>query len=247
MNSAIIGVDEAGRGPVIGPLVVSAVRIPNMDVKILEEIGVKDSKKINKVKRKVIFESIIENCKKRKWKISRIICSASEIDQEMSNGNLNHLEVKLFAGAIEEIGLSKKIIHINVDACDVDEIRFGRNIEKSLGHRWNNTEIISKHKMDEIDLVTAAASIIAKVTRDSEIEKLNDTTDFEIGSGYPSDLITRNAVKKMISNKFLHNELRWSWKTVKEEWFKAHNSPLPVRGELGKSVEQKSLDEWTKS
>lgn len=246
MNSVIIGVDEAGRGPVIGPLVVSAVRIPNMDIKILEEMGVKDSKKINKVKRKKIFESIMKNCKKRKWKISRIICSASEIDKEMGKSNLNQLEVKLFANAIEEIGLSKKIIHINVDACDVDEIRFGKNIEKVLGDRWNNIEIISKHKMDEIDLVTAAASIIAKVTRDSEIERLNDSTDFEIGSGYPSDLITRNAVKKMIENKFLHSELRWSWKTVREEWLKAHNRPLPVRGELGKSVEQKSLDEWTK-
>ena len=246
MNSAIIGVDEAGRGPVIGPLVVSAVRIPNMDIKILEEMGVKDSKKINKVKRKKIFESIMKSCKKRKWKISRIICSASEIDKEMDKSNLNQLEVKLFANAIEEIGLSKKIIHINVDACDVDEIRFGKNIEKVLGDRWNNTEIISKHKMDEIDLVTAAASIIAKVTRDSEIERLNDSTDFEIGSGYPSDLITRNAVKKMIANKLLHSELRWSWKTVKEEWVQTHNKPVPIRDELGKSMRQKSLDEWTK-
>ena len=216
MNNAIIGVDEAGRGPVIGPLVVCAVRIPNMDLKILEEMGVKDSKKINKAKRKKIFESITENCKKGKWKISTIICSASEIDKEMKKSNLNQLEVKLFAKAIEEIGLFKKIIHINVDACDVDEIRFGKNIEKTLGERWDNTEIISKHKMDEIDLVTATASIMAKVTRDSEIEKLNDSTDFEIGSGYPSDLTTRNAVKKMIENKFLHNELRWSWKTVKD-------------------------------
>lgn len=247
MKSDIIGVDEAGRGPVIGPLVVSALRIPNMDVKLLEEIGVKDSKKINKVKRKEIFESIIENCKDRKWKISRIICSASEIDKQMEKINLNQLEVKLFANAIEEIGLSKKIIHINVDACDVNEIRFGKNIEKELGHKWNNIEIVSKHKMDEIDLVTAAASIIAKVTRDSELEKLNDSTDFEIGSGYPSDLITRKAVKKMIVNGHPHDELRWTWKTVKEEWLKVHNKPLPVRGELGKSVEQKSLDEWTKS
>lgn len=246
MSSTIIGVDEAGRGPVIGPLVVSAVKIPNMDIKILEEIGVKDSKKINKVKRLEIFQSIINNSKKRKWKISRIICSASEIDREMKKSNLNQLEVKLFANAIEEIGFSKKIIHINVDACDVDEKRFGKNIKKLLGNRWNQTEIISKHKMDEIDLVTAAASIIAKVTRDSEIEKLNDSTDFEIGSGYPSDLITRNAVKKMIVDKYPHSELRWSWKTVKEEWVQTHNKPVPIRDELGKSMGQKSLDEWTK-
>jgi ribonuclease HII len=247
MNGVIIGVDEAGRGPVIGPLVVSAVRIPTMDVKILEEMGVKDSKKINKVKRNKIFESIMENCKNREWKISRIICSASEIDKHMGEINLNQLEVKLFASALEEIGFSNKIIHVNVDACDVDEIRFGKNIEKELGDRWKNIQIISKHKMDEIDLVTAAASIIAKVTRDSEIQKLNDSTDFEIGSGYPSDLITRKAVKKMIVNKFPHNELRWSWKTVKNEWFKVHNRPLPVRDKFENSVEQKSLDEWTKS
>jgi ribonuclease HII len=164
----------------------------------------------------------------------------------MRKSNLNQLEVKLFANAIEEIGFSKKIIHINVDACDVDEMRFGKNIKKVLGNRWNQTEVISKHKMDERDLVTAAASIIAKVTRDSEIEKLNDSTDFEIGSGYPSDLITRNAVKKMIVDKYPHSELRWSWKTVKEEWMQAHNKPVPIREGLGKSMRQKSLDEWTR-
>lgn len=246
MVRTIIGVDEAGRGPVIGPLVVSALEIPNEDIILLKELEIIDSKKMSKVKRVSIFKSIMDNCEKGKWRVSKIICSPFEIDREMRENNLNKLEVKLFASAIEKIGFSKEIGYINVDACDVNEKRFGDNIKKELGDKWKSTKIISKHKMDEIDLVTGAASIIAKVTRDSEIEKINKDTDFEIGSGYPSDSITRNAVKRMIAEGCPHNELRWSWKTVKDIWIQTHKSPVPVRSELGEKIAQKTLQEWTK-
>jgi ribonuclease HII len=242
----IIGVDEAGRGPAIGPLVVSAVMIPNSDIRILEEIGVKDSKKYNKIKRMKIFKLIMKNCYARKWNISKVICSASEIDKTLEKSNLNKLEVKLFAEAIEKIGFSKKITHINVDACDVNEVRFGNNIRTTLSDKWNHVKIISKHKMDETNLITAAASIVAKVTRDSAIEELNNCTDFEIGSGYPSDLITKKAIKKMILDEYPHKELRWSWKTVKKEWMRARNKPFPNRVEFEKNIVQKTLGEWTK-
>ena len=78
MVRTIIGVDEAGRGPVIGPLVVSALEIPNEDIILLEELEIVDSKKMSKVKRVNIFKSIMENCEKRKWRVSKIICPPFE-------------------------------------------------------------------------------------------------------------------------------------------------------------------------
>ena len=75
---------------------------------------------------------------------------------------------------------------------------------------------------------------------------LNNCIDFEIGSGYPSDLITKKAIKKMILDEYPHKELRWSWKTVKKEWMRARNKPFPNRVEFEKNIVQKTLGEWTK-
>ena len=102
MANTIIGVDEAGRGPVIGPLVVTALRIPKRDIKLLEEMGIEESKKVSKNKRMYLYEAIIENCNKRKWNISTIICPPCEIDLEVDRNNLNKLEVKLFSEVIKK-------------------------------------------------------------------------------------------------------------------------------------------------
>ena len=244
MANTIIGVDEAGRGPVIGPLVVTALRIPKRDIRILEEIGVKESKKVSKNKRNFLYEAIIENCKKKKWNVSTIICPSSEIDLEMEKNNLNKLEVRLFSEVIKKNGFSIKIEQINLDACDVNEERFGANVRDNLGERWEKTKIISKHKMDDRDLVTGAASIIAKVTRDSEIERIGKNMSFSIGSGYPSDPVTKIAVEKMILGNFPHDELRWSWKTVKDKWMSVHKMPAPLRSEYCTNMKQTSLYEW---
>ncbi len=244
MANTIIGVDEAGRGPVIGPLVVTALRIPKRDIKLLEEMGVEESKKVSKNKRIYLYEAIIENCNKRKWNIRTIICPPCEIDLEVERNNLNKLEVKLFSEVIKKDGFSLKIEQINLDACDVNEERFGANVRSNLGEKWKKTKIISKHKMDDIDLVTGAASIIAKVTRDFEIEKIDKNMSFSIGSGYPSDPVTKIAVEKMILGNFPHEQLRWSWKTVKDKWVSVHKMPAPLRSEYDANIKQTSLDEW---
>ena len=98
--------------------------------------------------------------------------------------------------------------------------------------------------MDDMDLVTGAASIIAKVTRDFEIEKIDKNMSFSIGSGYPSDPVTKIAVEKMILGNFPHEQLRWSWKTVKDKWVSVHKMPAPLRSEYDANIKQTSLDEW---
>ena len=138
------------------------------------------------------------------------------MDSGIYEAGLESLEVKLFAEAIIELSSFEAGDQIRVDACDVNERRFGESIIDQLGNSWKDNEIISKHKMDELDAIVGAASIIAKVTRDEEIIKIENKLDHKIGSGYPSDPITILAIKKMILGKCPHKELRWSWKTTKK-------------------------------
>ncbi|MFQ3344055.1 MAG: ribonuclease HII [Candidatus Poseidoniales archaeon] len=244
MSRHVIGIDEAGRGPVIGPLVVCALKIPKSDYHILKEIGVDDSKKLTRTNRKKIYKLLMMEVKNRNWNVFVNICSAYRVDIERSHANLNTLEVKLFAEAIIELSSFEAGDQIRVDACDVNERRFGESIIDQLGNSWKDNEIISKHKMDELDAIVGAASIIAKVTRDEEIIKIENKLDHKIGSGYPSDPITILAIKKMILGKCPHKELRWSWKTTKKAWLDKHDTPLHSRGTSRKKHSQTTLDGW---
>ena len=189
-----IGVDEAGRGPVIGPLVVCAFASESQSD--LRELGVKDSKFLSKKKRNELFE-ILTNMRHEV-----IVCLPERIDR---SPNLNSLEVELFAEALAGMPQGK----IMLDACDVNEERFANNVSK-LSER----ECSAEHKADENHPEVSAASIIAKVTRDRIIEQLKEEIGFDIGSGYPSDPKTKLAVAELVKGKLPHDCLRWSWKTV---------------------------------
>ena len=69
-----LGVDEAGRGPMIGPLVVAAIAIPKEDIELLEKENITDSKNLTKKHREVAFELIKNYSEKRNWKIQITIC-----------------------------------------------------------------------------------------------------------------------------------------------------------------------------
>ena len=92
--------------------------------------------------------------------------------------------------------------------------------------------------------MTVARIIIAKVTGESEIERIGKNMIFSIGSGYPADPVTKVAVEKMILGNFPHDELRWIWKTVKDKWMSVHKMPAPLRSEYGTNMKQTSLYEW---
>lgn len=243
-NDWIIGVDEAGRGPVIGPLLVAALAIPAEDVDILSKLNVKDSKDIQPKKRLHIFEEIGERIEKGVWKSGLIRCSAKRIDLNSLNSDLNSLEVELFSEAIVATDLSNDSGFIRADACDVNEGRFRKRLEASLGDDWVNWRVEAKHRMDSVDIVTGGASILAKVSRDSAIEEIAARTGLQIGSGYPSDKTTRVAVEKMLSNGKPHDSLRWSWTTVSDIWQRLHGTPVPIRSDQGGTVVQSSLDDW---
>ncbi|MFQ3321457.1 MAG: ribonuclease HII [Candidatus Thalassarchaeaceae archaeon] len=229
MPDNVIGIDEAGRGPVIGPMVVCAIKLPKTDYNILKKLGVDDSKKLSKIKRQKIYKLILKESEINNWKIFVNICKASEIDIRREKMNINELEIKLFSESIQQISNAVDNDEICLDACDVNEDRFGISVRNKLGSLWENSIIISKHKMDQMNLAVGAASIIAKVVRDEEILRIGNKLDFQIGSGYPSDPVTIIAVQKMISSEYPHDELRWSWATTKNAWIKHHNKAIPIR------------------
>ncbi|MEO2151636.1 MAG: ribonuclease HII, partial [Thermococcus sp.] len=109
---------------------------------------------------------------------------------------------------------------VYADAADVDEERFGRELKERLGFK---AEIIAKHRADALFPVVSAASIVAKVTRDREIEKLKAEYG-EIGSGYPSDPRTRAFLENYYREHGAFPPIvRRGWKTLKkiEEKLKA--------------------------
>ncbi|DAC61202.1 MAG TPA: ribonuclease HII [Candidatus Thalassarchaeaceae archaeon] len=240
-----IGIDEAGRGPAIGPLVVCALGIPNSDTKFLAAIGAVDSKQITKKKREEISERIYLEAENRNWKIGIIVCKASRIDIERNKINLNKLEIELFKEAVYETGIKEKNGIVKADACDVNEQRFKERIRYALGAKWKDWEIHARHKMDSEEIIVGAASILAKVRRDKEIEKISDLLNLDVGSGYPSDPKTKEAVKKLVNSKTPNQYLRWSWATVKNAWNSTHDLPIPIREELGRTRIQSSLNEWS--
>lgn len=203
----ICGIDEAGRGPVIGPLVVAGLTLEN-DTKIIE-YKVRDSKKIPPKRRKILSKKIIEISSDYEV----LIIPAKDIDDMRKVMTLNEIEVNAFTKIIKK--LKPDICY--VDSVDVNEKRFAENILSDL---LIKPTIISKHKADEIYPIVSAASIIAKTRRDEEVEKiskiLEKKLDCPLGSGYPADPITQNFIKKWFERyKKLPPYTRHSWKTVK--------------------------------
>jgi len=228
----VAGIDEAGRGPCIGPLVVAIVAIPQSDISLLEQQGIDDSKKLSPERRSECYDWLYEQSQHRGWRIEVLNAMPYHIDNWMESRSLNDLEVEMFAHVANQIlpsnGEKGGILHL--DACDVNEQRFGDNIGARLhGWPWENWEITSEHGADAIHLVVGAASIIAKQVRDTFIEKLKEEESIPFGSGYPSDPYTREILPQLVSGTSPHKMLRWKWKTTQNVWKDSHTSPIPTR------------------
>ena len=199
----ICGVDDAGRGSMIGPMVIAGISIEKKIIPKLRKLGVRDSKKLSSKKRELLYKEIIKLVDD--YHVIRI--PPKTIDTYVFKHNLNHLEAKKMADVITH--LKSEISY--VDSCDVNAARFGREISDLS----NKSKVKSYHHADSRFVVVSAASIIAKVSRDRSIARLNKT--YEFGSGYPSDKKSVNFVKKMVSSKKpLPSFVRKSWKPVQK-------------------------------
>lgn len=198
----ISGVDEAGRGPMFGPLVVGAVFCE--DDKVLRDIGVKDSKMLTPSTRDRMFDQISDATV---W--CTVPISAEDIDSKMKTQSLNMIELDLFVEAVSRH--PSEVIY--ADCPDVDTERFGRIMSVKLDGR----KVVAAHKADALYPVVSAASIMAKVTRDRMLDDLRREFDCDIGSGYPSDPTTVGFIEKWIKdNGCAPPHTRKSWKPVKQ-------------------------------
>jgi ribonuclease HII len=194
------------KGSVLGPMVLCGICFNKLNLNILSEMGVKDSKKLSPKKRSELAILLKNDCHSHKI----IVISPQEIDErEIKKITMNRLEELKMAEIIND--LKPDIIYI--DAADVNEQRFGKSIKKLLN--YTPKKIISKHKADDIYPIVSAGSIIAKDKRDALIEDLHKEFG-NFGSGYPSDVRTieflRNFIKK---NKKTPKIARKSWDTTK--------------------------------
>jgi len=208
------GIDEAGRGPVIGPLIIGCVVLDENGRKNLKKLNVRDSKKVTPLRRAYLEPKIKENA--IEWSLIEI--SPREIDILRKRHSLNAIE----AVKVAEIILSLKNIPeiIYLDAVDNNAHDYGNRIinilkssNKSLDEDFIIPEIVSEHKADDRYIEVAAASILAKVERDRIIRDIRDKYG-DFGSGYPSDERTRVFIRKLIRDGKLPEFVRRSWNTL---------------------------------
>jgi ribonuclease HII len=208
------GVDEAGRGSVIGPLVIAGVSVEENDLPKLVDIGVKDSKLLSPQKR----ETLATQIRKLSLNCHVVFLSPVEIDHVVETGKRLHRLNRFEAQSMARVIAILKPDVAYVDASDVNADRFGGHIAENLDF---NLKIVSEHKADITYPIVSAASIIAKVERDQAISLLQKKHG-NLGCGYPSDSNTINFLRDWI-RKFGSYPVfvRKSWKTSKRVYMES--------------------------
>jgi ribonuclease HII len=204
------GVDEAGKGPVLGSMFAAAVRAPPDS---LPE-GIDDSKRLTDTRRESLTAQLRED--------TRIEVGLAEITPTLIDaGNMNDLTVAAHADALASVvqpgdsGLC--------DAGDVDAERFASRVTNRLD---TEVSVAAEHGADGTDEHVGAASILAKSARERHVTALAETFG-EIGSGYPSDPTTRTFLRRYVTeNGVLPGCARRSWSTCEDVLAAAEQSAL---------------------
>jgi ribonuclease HII len=206
LTQQIVGIDEAGRGPVIGPLVIAGVVIESTQEDAFIEWGVRDSKKLTPRRREMLERRI----RQLATKVEVLEIRATKIDTErQKKRSLNVLEAEWMAQVLSRL----KWDIAYVDASDVNAERYGRQIAAQL--KMPN-KIISEHKADSTYPIVAAASIVAKVRRDQRIREFHQQYG-DFGSGYPNDPKTRRFLADWIRTHSIYPDIvRQTWETARD-------------------------------
>lgn len=214
MGDLILGIDDAGRGPVIGPMVLAGCLLTPEAEKELKKIGVKDSKELTPGKR----EFLVEKIKEKIETFEIVLSTPNEIDKSLTGGtNLNSLEAEMTAEIINRINKGYKKIRVIVD-CPSVSIEKWKDLLKTKITNLANLEISCEHKADRNHVSVSAASILAKSTREKEMDKLREKYGKEIGSGYTSDPAT---IKFLEKNAYKHKDsgiFRKTWETFQKAY-----------------------------
>jgi ribonuclease HII len=203
MTPKVLGIDEAGRGSVLGPLVVGGFLAERDRIEELTALGVRDSKLLTRERREQLFDAL-----KDLGERIAIEIPPSEIDSAVAHRQLNVLEARVFARLLRMTDARE----VFVDACDPVAERFGRRVRSMAG---TSARVVARHHADRDLPVVSAASIVAKVCRDRAIDRLRAQLDQDFGSGYPSDEKTEQFVTTHLSSEREHVVwLRYSWSTI---------------------------------
>ena len=201
----VLGIDEAGRGAVIGPMVICGFLIDKEKVKLLRKFGVRDSKELSPEKR----EEIAKKLKKLADDYILLKFKARDIDESRSEKSLNEIEFEAFAKIIKLLSPDIAII----DSPQFDSKKVRKKLRRLLGN--SKVRLIVRTKADKRYAVVSAASILAKVKRDEEIERLKRKFGFDFGTGYAHDERTLKFLQASLRRHELPACVRRSWITVK--------------------------------
>lgn len=197
-----MGIDEAGRGPVLGPMVVAGVVLDFKSELVLKGLGIKDSKLLSPKQRQNFFGHINEEAVWHKV----LVVWPETIDDFVLRNALNHLECDLMSSIIDSYGLN---IEVYIDSPQ-SPVVFKGMLESRLR---TQVGLNCSFKADAIYPVVSAAGILAKVSRDAIITELHrEYGDF--GSGYPGDPKTKDFLSGLKDYPYF---VRRSWKTVSQK------------------------------
>ncbi|MDP3966300.1 MAG: ribonuclease HII [archaeon] len=222
MGELILGLDEAGKGPVIGPMVLVGCLIEKESERNLRRLGVKDSKLVTPKKRDFLeaeIKKVIKN-------FHTIVCEAEEIDGANSQGiNLTELEARKFAEIINTLNPGTEKMKVIID-CPSIGIKSWTDAIKTKIKNLSNIDLIIEHKADVNYLAVSAASILAKSERERRVRKLKEKYGDEIGSGYCTDPLTIKFTEKFALKFGNEGLFRRSWSTWKDASLKLSQREL---------------------
>ena len=198
----IIGVDEAGRGPVLGPMVLAAVMANDSQMETFRDLGVRDSKALTRKARERIYDRLTGL-----FQIRHELVTPTAINRR--NSNLNRLEYEALL----------RLLHIfRPDRLIVDAFMPPQKLSAEVKTVFPNMSVVAEYKADENHLIVSAASIVAKVIRDREVDRLKAKFG-DLGSGYPSDPQTNTwlraqLLKNRLALRGLPSCVRLRWRTL---------------------------------
>jgi ribonuclease HII len=211
MATLTLGIDDAGRGPLIGPMVLAGCLIDEKTSEEFKKLGVKDSKQLTHKRREMLAEII--RSKAETFEVA--LSYPNEIDGENSKGtNLNILEAIKVAEIINKVNKGYNKIKVIID-CPSAGIKKWEDILKTKIENLSNLDISCEHKADRNHVSVSAASILAKSVREKEMALLKEKYGTEIGSGYCSDPVTIRFLEKNIQKYESEGLFRHTWSTWK--------------------------------
>lgn len=201
----VLGIDEAGRGPVIGSMFIGGFMAEEEDIE-LEDLDVKDSKKLSDKKREGLRSKL-----EQYGEVFLKEVTASEVDELREVMSLNEIEIQAFADVIERADPDKVI----VDLPEPNAERFVSKLKRELPQKFTDREFVAEHEADDKFPIVSAASIAAKSARENHVEELHQKYGYDFKSGYPHDRPTIEFLETYFDEKGeMPPETRMSWSTA---------------------------------